>query len=198
MLEEGTALKIDDYVVGKVLGRGSFGTVFLATVRETGESVALKLLPRDSQVDRLSTEFGVLSSISHPHIVSIRRVLLMPSKVVLEMTLGKGGDLMHLLERQPGGILPELWAKRLVKQMCRAIRYAHSTKVIHRDLKLENILLKDVEGQHALIADFGLSQLQSFNSEQRLCRSGSLYYMVSAHLRLCINSPPHFEPHSFS
>ena len=171
-----------DYVVGAVLGRGSFGTVVSGVVKATGEAVALKCLPRNSQVERLTTEFGVLSSMTHPHIVRMRRVLLLPSEVILVMDLGKGGDLLHLLEQQPSGALPEEWTRQLIKQIWRALRYAHSTKIIHRDLKLENILLRDAQGKHALVADFGLSQLQTITSAQRLCRSGSLYYMVSVEL----------------
>lgn len=168
------------YRLGKLLGRGAFGSVYVATESATNVSLALKFLPRaNAQVERLTTEIGVLSSMSHPHIVKMHRVLLLPAEVVVVMDRAWGGDLMHLLERE-GGALPEAWASRLIKQVTRALRYAHSTKVIHRDLKLENILLRHVSGEHAIVADFGLSQLQSNSTqEQRLCRSGSLYYMVS-------------------
>ena len=80
------------YRLGKLLGRGAFGSVFIATESSSNVSLALKFLPRaNAQVERLTTEIGVLSSMSHPHIVKMHRVLLLPTEVVVVMDRAWGG-----------------------------------------------------------------------------------------------------------
>ena len=183
---------------GAPLGRGSFGTVYGGRdVLAGGEPVALKYLPvSTSDVERLTTEVGVLSHLSHPHIVCLRRVVRLQASLVVVMQRAFGGDLRALLERAPGGVLGEDQTRRILRQLARGLRYAHSKKVIHRDLKLENVLIKGgEEPDHVLLADFGLSQLgHGRMTESLLSRSGSLYYMVRRR-RPCSALHPFPAPH---
>ncbi len=163
---------------GAHLGTGSFGSVFSGTDVATGEHIALKYLPVDTaELDRITMEIGILSDLNHPVIVRLRRVVRLPSHLVLVMQRALGGDLRDLLESQPSGFLDEGTVRLIVSQLCRGLRYMHSKKVIHRDLKLENVLLKDEMGCEVLLADFGLSSIRH-NANSRLNLSGSLYYMV--------------------
>jgi len=186
MEAEDAALAAQQLQRGAKLGAGAFGTVYAARDLATGESVALKFLPvSTSDIERLTTEVGVLSHLSHAHIVCMRKVVRLPAHLVVVMPRALGGDLRALLERAPGGALGEDAARRVLQQLARGLRYAHSKKVIHRDLKLENVLVREApgaagaEGEHVLIADFGLSAMgHSRTTDALLSRSGSLYYMV--------------------
>lgn len=71
------------------------------------------------------------------------------------MELAKGGELMEYVQKK--GILPEKDARNILLQIISAIQYCHSNGVVHRDLKLENILFKDVEDLYVKVIDFGIS-----------------------------------------
>ena len=173
---------------GPPLGRGAFGTVFAGrdlTASGSEAEVAMKFMPiSSSDTERLTTEIGVLSHLSHPHIVTLRRVVRLQAHLVLVMSRAFGGDLRACVEAAPGGALGEDSARVILRQLARGLRFAHSKKVIHRDLKLENVLLRgssEAGGSHVLLADFGLSRMgQKTETDALLCRTGSLYYMVRA------------------
>mgnify|MGYP000886938424 CR=1 FL=1 len=71
------------------------------------------------------------------------------------MELARGGELMEFVAKH--GKLEELVARKILQQIANAIQYCHSRGVVHRDLKLENILFKDVEDLSVKVIDFGIS-----------------------------------------
>ena len=148
-----------DFVPVKMLGKGSFGEVYLARKRGTMEHYAMKVLRKAQICDQnlkryVMTERNILSYIKHPFIVSSRYAFQTPEKLILIMDYCPGGDLGQLLEKE--GKLEESRAKLYAAEILLALEELHSNGVIYRDLKPENVVL-DVNG-HAMLTDFGLSK----------------------------------------
>mmetsp|Transcript_23683 Transcript_23683/g.40302 ORF Transcript_23683/g.40302 Transcript_23683/m.40302 type:complete len:896 (-) Transcript_23683:1301-3988(-) len=167
---------ISGFRIGKIIGRGGFGEVRIGEHHLTGEQVALKFLRKAEIIsmgaaERTTTEIQCLSALRHQHIIRLQQQLETPHHVVLVLELMEGGDLFNFLyDRQvaAAGIdgplstaynyaLPEDEARHVFTQIISAVGYAHNQHICHRDLKLENILLKTKTLECVKIADFGLS-----------------------------------------
>lgn len=161
---------LGDYTVIKQIGQGSLGSVYLAEHRFMKKHYILKVLPEElssdrSFIQRFEEDICVLSSLDHPNIVKIHNVsysqgqyFLVTDCVVDE--LGETTNLMqYMLAR--GQPLEEEELFRLLKQIADALDYAHGKKLVHRGLKLNNILIgKSPAGQLDLyLSDFGLSRI---------------------------------------
>ncbi|XP_076369726.1 uncharacterized protein LOC143256406 isoform X2 [Tachypleus tridentatus] len=96
-----------------------------------------------------------MSSVQHPHIIHIYEVFENKEKIVLVMQYASGGELYDYLSEKK--VLSDNDARRLFRQVATAVYYCHKSKICHRDLKLENILLDEKE--NTKIADFGLSNV---------------------------------------
>lgn len=90
------------------------------------------------------------------------------------MELAKGGELMEYVQKK--GTLPEKDARKILLQIISAIQYCHSNGVVHRDLKLENILFKEVEDLYVKVIDFGISGVcTAFQAD--MVDAGTIAYM---------------------
>lgn len=167
---------IAGFRIGKMLGRGGFGEVRIGEHHLTGELVALKFLRKAEIIsmgaaERTTTEVQCLSALRHQHIIRLQQQLESPHHVVLVLELMEGGDLFNYLHARQedaaasdGSLqsafkyaLPEDEARHVFSQIISAVGYAHNQHICHRDLKLENILLKTKTLQCVKVADFGLS-----------------------------------------
>lgn len=161
---------LGDYTVVKQIGQGSLGNVYLAEHRFMKKHYILKVLPEELSADRsfiqrFEEDISNLSTLDHPHIVKIHNVsyshgqyFLVTDCVVDEM--GETTNLMqYILAR--GKRLEEEELLRLLKQIAQALDYAHDKKLVHRGLKLNNILVSKKTGSSIdlNLSDFGLSRI---------------------------------------
>lgn len=154
------------YTAHQILGRGSAGTVWLGEGPDG--PVAIKLLREDLSSDqelvgRFVRERTALLGLEHPHIVSVRDLVVDGNDLALVMDLVRGTDLRTRLDRERR-LAPEA-AVAIVADVADGLAAAHAAGVVHRDVKPENVLL-DMQGplgpggsHRALLTDFGVAKL---------------------------------------
>ncbi|MCX5586518.1 serine/threonine-protein kinase [Streptomyces erythrochromogenes] len=154
------------YTAHQILGRGSAGTVWLGDGPDG--PVAVKLLREDLASDqelvgRFVQERSALLGLEHPHVVSVRDLVVDGNDLALVMDLVRGTDLRTRLDRERR-LAPEA-AVAIVADVADALAAAHAAGVVHRDVKPENVLL-DMQGplgpggsHPALLTDFGVAKL---------------------------------------
>nr|XP_026692612.1 hormonally up-regulated neu tumor-associated kinase homolog A [Ciona intestinalis] len=151
--------RVSDYLLGTCVGEGSFAKVRLALHCPTKEKVAVKIINkakarRDSYVFKnLHREGRILQMVRHPNVVQVLDILETGNNYYLVTELCSGGELIDVVTEQ--GHLPEETVRRYTYQLVNAVEYLHERKIIHRDLKVENLLLDS--GGNIKIIDFGLS-----------------------------------------
>jgi len=169
---------VGNYIIHEKLGQGGFGSVMKGVHSETGEVAAIKFVSKSSfrqisDLQRVFQEIQALRNMNHPNVVRILDVADNPENVCFIMEFCPGGELRGYVERQ--GFLEEEESKGFFKQIVRAIHYVHTKKIIHRDLKLENILL-DAQNR-CKIVDFGLSDYVS-SKERTVTDAGTEAYLA--------------------
>ena len=151
------------YTIGDVLGKGSFGTVKSAIdSSENSKAWAIKAINKEKAgteaVKLLEREVAIMKKVDHMHIIHLEEVFETATKMFLVMELCAKGGLDKLLEQVT--YFSEKDALCIMGQLVDAVGYMHDNDIIHRDLKLENILLSDPEPEQLYnikITDFGLS-----------------------------------------
>jgi len=156
---------IQDFKLIRVIGKGSFGKVFLVSSSSSSTSsesdvYAMKVLRKADvvkrhQVEHTKTERRILAEISHPFILSLRLAFQTPDRLYLLTDFCPGGELFFHLKKMKS--FPEGWVRFYAAQISLALEHLHQHGVIYRDLKPENILL-DRDG-NCKLADFGLSKI---------------------------------------
>lgn len=193
-----TKLALSDFDIGKALGKGKFGNVYLAREKKTKLVVALKVLFK-KQLDKhnvsaqLKNEIEIQYHARHENILKCtrrgRRRPLPPlpsrrpfppagygffydeKRVYLILEYAPGGEMYKVMQQE--GIFSEAKTAKYVVQLGRALAYCHERRVIHRDIKPENLLL-DGDG-NLKVADFGWSCLAN-KPRQTFC--GTLDYLA--------------------
>ena len=153
------------YELGEIIGQSGASVVHLATRRADGARVAIKMVPKSAGEcsDALGSDFvrevRVMLRLRHAHVLGLLDVFDEPSRSPLVLELCRGGDLHDLLSRSGGG-LEEDATRNVMHQLLSAIAYMHDEGVIHRDLKLENVLMTSRSAARAIvkIADFGFAK----------------------------------------
>lgn len=159
-------MQIDDFLIGDMLGEGTFGKVKVATHCQTGEKVAVKVLSKkkireNHDEERISREINILKKMMHPNIAQLYSVIETNQSLYLIMEYCESGELFHhiVLNRK----LNESESSKLYTQLISGIEYLHLNGIVHRDLKPENILLHKSKLK---IVDFGLSN--TYKTGQKL------------------------------
>lgn len=168
-----------DFEPLSLIGRGSFGDVFLVKRRGTDEHFAMKVLSKEKIISRnlmnyAITERNVMSYFSHPFIVGLNYAFQTEKKLVLIMDYCPGGDLGKLLERE--GRLEESRARIYISEVLLALEELHHRDIIYRDLKPDNVVI-DEEG-HVLLTDFGLSKEGMGDNIMTQSFCGSVAYLA--------------------
>ncbi|BFZ64895.1 Serine/threonine-protein kinase [Saitoella coloradoensis] len=208
---------LGEYILGKTIGAGSMGKVKLATHQATGEQVAIKIIPRvtetaprtnyssssgmpkpapapadDAKEVRTVREAAMMTLIRHPFICGMKSVEAMSNHYYMVMEYVNGGQLLDYIISH--GKLKEKQARKFARQIGSALDYLHKNSIVHRDLKIENILISK-NGNIKLI-DFGLSNLYSPKSHlSTFC--GSLYFAAPELLNAKAYTGPEVDVWSF-
>ncbi|XP_025864093.2 serine/threonine-protein kinase 33 isoform X1 [Vulpes vulpes] len=186
-MDNGAAIQ-EFYTFGRILGQGSFGMVIEAIDKETETKWAIKKVNKDkagsSAVKLLEREVNILKSVKHKHIIHLEQVFETPKKMYLVMELCEDGELKEILDRK--GHFSENETRWIIQSLASAIAYLHSKDIVHRDLKLENIMVKssftDDNNEMNLnikVTDFGLAVKKHGRSEAMLQTTcGTPIYMA--------------------
>ncbi|XP_040998804.1 probable serine/threonine protein kinase IREH1 isoform X1 [Juglans microcarpa x Juglans regia] len=160
---------IDDFEIIKPISRGAFGRVFLAKKRTTGDLFAIKVLKkadmiRKNAVESILAERDILISVRNPFVVRFFYSFTCRDNLYLVMEYLNGGDLYSILRNL--GCLDEDVARVYIAEVVLALEYLHSLRVVHRDLKPDNLLI--AHDGHIKLTDFGLSKVGLINSTDDL------------------------------
>ena len=117
-----------------------------------------KLLTSKTQLMAIHREIYILAGLNHPNIMRLFEVIDSPSKCHLVMELCLGKNLYHFIRKKPGKCLNESETIPIFRQIVSSVAYMHNLGLVHRDLKLENILINDAGGLNEIkIIDFGFA-----------------------------------------
>ena len=186
---------VENYILEKCLGKGAFGEVYLTTLRDdkTKKFATKKLdrneIERTEAVKYLKNEIQILQKLNHPNIVKFENIKKSKKHFYLIMEYCNGGELSKALEKYQekyGKPFSQEIVQYLMRQIISAFKYIHENKVIHRDIKLDNILLnfeseedkKELNMMKAQvkIIDFGFACLIS--------KSGLLYSTLGSPINM--------------
>lgn len=159
-----------------VIGRGAFSTVHRGAY--DGKNVAVKVLQYGTQKKDFMHEVSVWNKLDHPNVTKL-----------IGATMGKGGtDCLLVVEYVPGGTLKSYLTKNRIKKLplsdvihfaldlARGLSYLHSQKIVHRDVKTDNLLLD--ENRSVKITDFGVSHFEASNYGEMTGNIGTFGYMA--------------------
>ncbi|KAH6592096.1 hypothetical protein BASA50_008242 [Batrachochytrium salamandrivorans] len=167
---------LTDFDVGRPLGKGKFGRVYLAREKHSGYVVALKILFKtelsEAKVEKqLRREIEIQSHLRHPNILRLYGYFYDSKRVYLILEYAAQGEMYKKLQKLTR--FSESVSAKYISQMANALAYLHRKHVIHRDIKPENLLL-GLKGE-LKIADFGWSVHAPNARRQTLC--GTLDYL---------------------
>ncbi|XP_068662558.1 serine/threonine-protein kinase Aurora-3-like [Aristolochia californica] len=168
--------RLQDFDIGKPLGRGKFGKVYLAREKKSKYLVALKIIFKQQFrkypiYHQLKREIEIQSSLKHPNVLRLFGWFHDEERIYLILEFAARGEVFKELRKCK--FLPEKRAATYMASLTRALIYCHEKDVIHRDIKPENLLV-DFQGR-VKIADFGWS-VQSRMKRQTMC--GTLDYLA--------------------
>lgn len=169
---------LTDFDIGRPLGKGKFGNVYLAREKKSKFIIAMKVLfkAQIQQADvehQVRREIEIQSHLRHPNILKMYGYFHDEKRVYLILEFAPNGELFKELNSQPEKRFDEARTARYVSQLADALKYCHSKKVIHRDIKPENLLL-GMKGELKM-ADFGWSVHAPSSRRNTLC--GTLDYL---------------------
>lgn len=184
-----------DKIVGQefqlleVLGHGAYGCLFLGQSLKDNSYVAVKVLTKSGldlqQLQLQQLEIDIQTSLKHPNLLALHRVIQDADYIYMVMELCDQGDLFDYVirDQDENSIREENLVKKLFCQILDGVESMHANGVYHRDLKLENILLKceddeDEEDVTCKVADFGLATRERYSME---FGCGSTSYLAPEH-----------------
>ncbi|XP_037604268.1 serine/threonine-protein kinase 36 [Sebastes umbrosus] len=167
---------MNSYNVLELVGEGSFGRVYKGRKRFTGQVVALKFMPKvgrsEKEIKSLKREIDIMRGLQHPNIVQLFDSFETETEVVV-VTEYAEGQLFQILEDD--GNLPESQVREIACQLVSALYYLHSHRILHRDMKPQNILL----GKSGVVklCDFGFARAMSVSTLVLTSIKGTPLYM---------------------
>ena len=193
-------LIVEDYTLEKIIGKGSFGQVYLTSKTGTNKLFATKKMPKTMVLQPkvkkyFNNEIHILENIDHPYIIKLYEIKQTINNYFLIFDYCNGGDLNHCLEKykkkNKKPFTQEI-VQHLMNQIVNGLQYLHNSKILHRDIKSDNILVhfkskEDLQNLNLLnadikIIDFGFAR---YLEDDSLAQSvlGSPLYMAPQILR---------------
>ncbi|XP_069680653.1 serine/threonine-protein kinase SIK2-like [Periplaneta americana] len=174
-------IRVGFYDIERTIGKGNFAVVKLARHRITKTEVAIKIIDK-SQLDAVNLqkvyrEVDIMKQLDHPHIIKLYQVMETKNMIYIVSEYASQGEIFDYIARY--GRMTESAARRKFWQILSAVEYCHNRRVVHRDLKAENLLMDG--HMNIKIADFGFSN----------------YYTPGEQLATWCGSPPYAAPEVF-
>ncbi len=178
---------IGKYCIVEEIDRGGMAAVYKAVQTDLDRFVALKIMPSNISLnagfmERYMREAHAVAQLSHPNIVSIYEIAREENIFFLAMEYVPGPNLFHFLYQSKPKLIEVL---DIIASLADALAYAHDRKIIHRDLKLNNVIMKN--GTMPVLIDFGLAKVLESDGQTGLTRTGEL-----------IGSPSYMAPERLS
>ena len=172
---------MDNYEVGKRIGRGNYGTVFVAKDRRNSRYYCLKQIQMEafSEEERVQAheEVHLLRKLDHPGIVKYHEHFIVDDTLCVVMAYCEGGDLAQVIKKRAKA--EQFFAEHEVLdwfiQLVLALDYVHNLKILHRDLKTSNIFIS--KAGHVRMGDFGIAKVLDGTSGAASTVIGTPYYM---------------------
>ncbi|KAL6571111.1 hypothetical protein OROGR_000661 [Orobanche gracilis] len=168
---------VENYHVIELVGEGSFGKVYKGRRKHTGQTVAMKFIMKHGKTDKdihnLRQEIEILRKLKHENIIQMLDSFESPQEFCVVTEFAQG-ELFEILEDDK--CLPEEQVQAIAKQLVRALHYLHSNRIIHRDMKPQNILIG--AGSVVKLCDFGFARAMSTNTVVLRSIKGTPLYMA--------------------
>ncbi|KAK3281466.1 hypothetical protein CYMTET_10749 [Cymbomonas tetramitiformis] len=178
----------DDFVIGKVLGRGSFGVVYKCLRKEDKETYVIKEIDMGAMNNREQqealNEVKILASVNNKYIVKYYDSFIAGRKLHIVMEFAENGCLHDHLKAQRGKTLPEREIWKFLIQIVLGLFHLHGKHILHRDIKTLNIFLD--RNNSALLGDLGVSKVLSTQTNFAKTLVGTPYYLSP---ELCEGKP---------
>ena len=185
---------VDNLILEKCLGKGSFGEVYLTTKKGSDKKYATKKFEREQiegteAMKYLKNEIIILQNLKHPNIVKFEDVKKTKKHFYIVMEYCNGGELSQALEKYQekyGKPFSQEIVQHLMRQIIDAFRYIHSLKIIHRDIKLDNILLnfENEEDKVNLNMMKATAKIIDFGFACRISKSGLQYSTLGSPINM--------------
>jgi len=170
----------EKYQRQKVLGKGSFGKAYLVRNTEEDELCVVKQMETSAmepkERNEAVKEAMLLKKMDHPNIIRFKEVFITRKhRLCIVMDYADGGDVHMKIKSREGVLLPEEQILEWFVQTCFALKHVHERKVLHRDLKTQNIFL--MSNGHVKLGDFGIARVLDATKDYARTMVGTPYYL---------------------
>lgn len=171
----------DDYEYGETAGEGAYGQAIIATDKATGEKVVIKAISLGNltpqQVEDVYKETKILSMMHHPNIIGYRCSFIEKNVFHIVMEYADGGDLSQKIQDAAASntLFDEEQILAWFVQICLAVKHCHNRKVLHRDLKTQNVFL--MKDGTVKLGDFGIAKTLDQTAQMVQTAIGTPYYL---------------------
>uniref|UniRef100_A0A8C6HW94 non-specific serine/threonine protein kinase n=1 Tax=Mus spicilegus TaxID=10103 RepID=A0A8C6HW94_MUSSI len=176
---------MDNFHLIKVIGEGSFGKVYLAKDKSESSHCVIKEISLTKEKEASKNEVILLARMEHPNIVTFFSSFQENGRLFIVMEYCDGGDLMQRIQRQRGVMFSEDQILCWFVQISLGLKHIHDRKILHRDIKSQNIFLSK-NGMVAKLGDFGTARTLNDSMELAQTCAGTPYYLSP---EICQNRP---------
>jgi NIMA (never in mitosis gene a)-related kinase len=168
----------DDQIV-RVIGEGAYGRAILCTEKATGQEVVVNEIKLAGlslrEKNEAKKETDILRRLDHPNIIRCRGSFIERNNLHIVMDFADGGDLFAQVQRVKKEHFKEERVLSWFVQICLALKHIHDRKILHRDIKCQNIFL--TKGIVVKMGDFGISKVLDHTAQFAKTSIGTPYYL---------------------